>query len=164
MPGPSLFALSVFLTGLRVCQPLLHNHVVNSTGFDTSQHGGSTEQILVQPSAIADVNLAGRVHRDSPARRNYSHRAPDLQLQLYTLFQALSYTWGDPRCSYLDSGRETDYLEAKHAIECGGQRFIVRRNLLDALKMLSTHPDIISPFVWIDAICIDQNNLQERSS
>jgi len=79
-------------------------------------------------------------------------------------FQALSYTWGDPRCPHLDAGRETDYLETKHVIECGGQRFLVRRNLLDALKMLSTHSDIISPFVWIDAICIDQSNLQERSS
>ena len=79
-------------------------------------------------------------------------------------FQALSYTWGDPRCPHLDADRETDYLETKHVIECGGQRFLVRRNLLDALKMLSTHSDIISPFVWIDAICIDQSNLQERSS
>ena len=57
-PARLLFAL-IFLTSLRVGQPLLLNHVVRSTGFDTTQHGDSAEHILVQPSAIADVHSTG---------------------------------------------------------------------------------------------------------
>jgi Heterokaryon incompatibility protein (HET) len=73
-------------------------------------------------------------------------------------FAALSYTWGDPALT------STIYLD--------GQPFLVRPNLHAALVILRmrllldyhTHnKDDRLQFLWIDAICIDQENIQERS-
>ncbi|KAK4161787.1 heterokaryon incompatibility protein-domain-containing protein [Cladorrhinum sp. PSN259] len=85
-------------------------------------------------------------------------------------FNALSYTWGDPRCSRLDLDQETapglSYHQATHEIRCDGRRFMVRPNLRDALGMLLLGPSNVPRhrFVWIDAICIDQSSIDERSS
>ncbi|KAK4184540.1 heterokaryon incompatibility protein-domain-containing protein [Podospora australis] len=84
-------------------------------------------------------------------------------------FNALSYTWGDPRCSRADSDPAIPpeaYLEASHEIRCDDRRFMVRPNLRDALRMLLTFLEGLPRcrFIWIDAICIDQSNMHERTS
>ena len=62
-------------------------------------------------------------------------------------YEALSYTWGDPT--------------PVHNIECNGCDLGIGRNLFTALKSLRS-PE--SPrFLWIDAICINQNDVSERS-
>jgi len=66
-------------------------------------------------------------------------------------FYALSYVWGDP--------------SKTRSILVNGQRFGVGENLHDALCHLRRYyvqPDF-SPFIWIDAICINQGNIHERS-
>jgi ankyrin repeat protein len=61
-------------------------------------------------------------------------------------YEALSYTWGS-----------SDKL---YEIETNGKKFPVARNLFQALGHLRLqHQDRI---LWIDAICIDQSNLDER--
>ncbi|KAK5659430.1 hypothetical protein OQA88_631 [Cercophora sp. LCS_1] len=85
-------------------------------------------------------------------------------------FNALSYTWGDPRCSYLDHGpgaaSEKSYLQASRTIRCDGEIFPVRPNLYDALRRIrAAGPDVTQQrFLWIDAICINQSSISERSS
>jgi hypothetical protein len=60
---------------------------------------------------------------------------------------ALSYTWGDP--------------EHKHTILVNSRKFEVTTNLRDALCYLRT-PE--RPLIfWIDAICINQDDIDERS-
>ena len=62
-------------------------------------------------------------------------------------FDALSYTWdGD-----IDS----------QLVSINGHEVAVRRNLFSFLYSLRSHRDDV--VVWVDAICIDQNNGQERS-
>ncbi|KAH7074721.1 heterokaryon incompatibility protein-domain-containing protein, partial [Paraphoma chrysanthemicola] len=61
-------------------------------------------------------------------------------------FEALSYTWG---------GEQNQQL-----ITLAGQPFPVRENLLAALKRLRR--SMTARAVWIDAICIDQNNDEEK--
>ncbi|PVH81636.1 HET-domain-containing protein, partial [Cadophora sp. DSE1049] len=56
-------------------------------------------------------------------------------------YQALSYTWGKP-----------DAFNFK--IWINGILVPVRRNLLCALRARS--------LIWVDALCIDQNNIVER--
>jgi hypothetical protein len=63
-------------------------------------------------------------------------------------FEAMSYAWGDA----------SDTLE----IECEGVSFMVTRNL-HALLSNIRHEDTART-LWVDAICIDQTNLAERSS
>jgi len=85
-------------------------------------------------------------------------------------FNALSYTWGDPQCPYIDPGpgapREESYLQATRTIRCDGARFPVRPNLFYVLQRLRTAGTDVphQRFIWIDAICIDQSSVSERSS
>jgi hypothetical protein len=63
-------------------------------------------------------------------------------------YVALSYTWGDPTPS--------------HQIWLNGQRYCIRANLYDFLQSFSrTERD--QPYLWIDQLCINQANTQERS-
>ncbi|EWZ92660.1 hypothetical protein FOWG_05736 [Fusarium oxysporum f. sp. lycopersici MN25] len=64
------------------------------------------------------------------------------------MFEALSYTWGDPLVS--------------QDIILGGKRFSIRQNLYDALRRLrlSNAPRIL----WVDSICINQLDNTEKSA
>lgn len=64
-------------------------------------------------------------------------------------FDAVSYMWGD---SEPDDWRK---------IILNGVEFHLRRNLWEALRHLRNGHD--STLFWIDAICIDQDNLAERN-
>ena len=79
-------------------------------------------------------------------------------------YVALSYTWGDPiwRSEGPDSDEGKTYLDAEHEIVCNGVPFLVRKNLyvvLFRLRCLSG-----AERFWIDALCIDQDNVAERNA
>jgi hypothetical protein len=63
-------------------------------------------------------------------------------------YTALSYTWGD--------------LNMKHAISCSGKRFCIGENLYSAL--LQFRRDGRTEPLWIDAICINQKNNEEKNA
>lgn len=82
-----------------------------------------------------------------------SEEAP-LQTSLRTVslrddpkFEALSYTWGND--------------EPRNKITINGRSHLVRDNLFAALRRLRW--SFTSRHVWIDAICINQEDLHERS-
>lgn len=62
-------------------------------------------------------------------------------------YQALSYTWGDPTTSVI--------------IQLNDSPFRVRQNLWDFLKQARRHA--FPGYLWIDAISINQETLQERN-
>lgn len=62
-------------------------------------------------------------------------------------YEALSYAWGEP---VLD-----------RAVQLGGHQFAVTANLLSILRALRYANK--SRTIWVDAICIDQHNILERS-
>lgn len=62
-------------------------------------------------------------------------------------FEALSYVWGD--------------ASVKKEIVCDRQCFLVTVNLYHALLRLRQPAN--SRLLWVDAICINQNDLEERS-
>ncbi|KAH8898939.1 hypothetical protein GQ53DRAFT_710804 [Thozetella sp. PMI_491] len=62
-------------------------------------------------------------------------------------FEALSYMWGDESVTF--------------EIHIDGAKFEVGRNLRDGLRLLRTRAATMP--VWIDAICINQRDLSERS-
>ncbi|KXJ87103.1 heterokaryon incompatibility protein-domain-containing protein [Microdochium bolleyi] len=66
-------------------------------------------------------------------------------------FLALSYIWGD--------------ADKQHQILLNGQPFMVRDNLYKALRRLRISEEVQSCGlkVWVDAICINQNDLEERA-
>ncbi|KAK1973456.1 heterokaryon incompatibility protein-domain-containing protein [Colletotrichum cereale] len=62
-------------------------------------------------------------------------------------FEALSYVWGSE--------------DEQRAITLNGCQFHVRKNLFDALVYLRSRGQ--TGFLWVDALCIDQNNTKERT-
>jgi hypothetical protein len=65
-------------------------------------------------------------------------------------YEALSYTWGsaeDPVAIYVGAS--------------GAQIISVTQNLASALRYLRHETE--DRQLWVDAVCIDQKNLQERS-
>jgi len=62
---------------------------------------------------------------------------------------ALSYTWGDPTLTV--------------PILLNGERFLVTKNLYSALAQFRQPTGYRSLFYWIDAICINQEDVQEKS-
>ncbi|KAN0113261.1 Heterokaryon incompatibility protein (HET) domain containing protein [Hyaloscypha variabilis] len=90
-------------------------------------------------------------------------------------YDCLSYTWGNPLYQKIlppQDGREiTD--ERKFRIECDGLIICVAENLLEALSQLSRNglESTSGPQrwqrqdrIWVDAICIHQEDMEERSS
>ncbi|KAH8906655.1 hypothetical protein BR93DRAFT_958839 [Coniochaeta sp. PMI_546] len=63
-------------------------------------------------------------------------------------YKALSYTWGQE--------------PPRHTIICDGKPFPVRPNLYSALRRLRRATQPLT--LWIDAICINQEDLDEKKS
>ncbi|KAI1868094.1 uncharacterized protein JN550_006582 [Neoarthrinium moseri] len=73
-------------------------------------------------------------------------------------YTALSYTWGPPEPPDLDPSFE----DKTHELKCGDGIIPVRQNLYDFLQRLRISGLAIPP-LWIDAVCINQANLEEKS-
>jgi hypothetical protein len=73
-------------------------------------------------------------------------------------YDALSYTWGSP----IQQGDNNATDKAARFIYCNNKRHQVTENLYDAL--LQFRADKRKGPLWIDAICIDQANLDERNA
>ncbi|KAL8660558.1 MAG: hypothetical protein Q9202_006412 [Teloschistes flavicans] len=117
---------------------------------------------------------ASGILMDSPI---YQHLSPDefrllrfqpgneitATLETWNLYQAriyiaLSYTWGlAPR----RNGRPPDI---SYSIILNEYSFSVQENLYDALTTLAPQLRQEDRLLWIDAICINQNDIQERNA
>jgi Heterokaryon incompatibility protein (HET) len=89
-------------------------------------------------------------------------------------FNALSYTWADPRPSLLQSFTP-HHPQNRHPILCDGRVIYVTTNLYHGLRRLcdvgrhqnntSGIDDVaVQTRIWIDAVCINQEDLAERSA
>ncbi|KAM7204844.1 Heterokaryon incompatibility protein (HET) domain containing protein [Rhypophila sp. PSN 637] len=65
-------------------------------------------------------------------------------------YEALSYVWGSEPSST--------------TIQCDGRDISITRNLYQALRSLQRLEDSTNRLFWIDALCINQNDIAERSS
>jgi len=118
--------------------PFKYAPVVTRAG--TSRQEGETQRfeirlLRIQPSAFTDD-----IHIDLQPK--------ELDLSDPIEYEALSYTWGTTKSSVLYIG------ESKHTLE-------VTDNLAIALRHLRYPTEWRT--MWIDAICIDQSNLDECS-
>jgi hypothetical protein len=73
-------------------------------------------------------------------------------------YNCLSYTWSGPR--YQDVGEEWEFPNRIMIID--GVEVPIRRNLLEALIHIRTLS--IAALIWVDAVCINQQDMQERNS
>ena len=70
---------------------------------------------------------------------------------------AISYTWGPPTYQAAQNGMTN---ERCCPIICNGQVLLITENLLHYLYHVTDE----SHYLWIDAICINQNDIAERNS
>jgi hypothetical protein len=82
-------------------------------------------------------------------------------------YDALSYTWNDPRPTVEQTERDAPVSEIFY-VSCNGQRLQVGRNLDSALQQLREfwlHGNKIAlqKYIWIDAICINQADNLEKT-
>jgi hypothetical protein len=76
-------------------------------------------------------------------------------------YRALSYTWGPPYRK-VPSGEVIEPREPNGHVICNGCPVLVTQSLHDALKNLRDSQ--ISGLLWIDALCINQKDIAERSA
>ena len=89
--------------------------------------------------------------KPSQLETNLTLEIKHVSLRDHPKYSALSYTWGD--------------LEQEDSILCDGAKLFITRNLHAALKaMVRTVTSLQDSFYWIDQVCIDQKNVEERES
>ena len=76
-------------------------------------------------------------------------------------FNALLYTWGNPFDK--EHPYYTAYNDDKSSVSCEESSIKVTENLMDALRELSQDMQLSDSYIWIDAICINQENVDERT-
>jgi hypothetical protein len=80
-------------------------------------------------------------------------------------YTALSYTWGDPgwtTSKELPSSASNTIDSPRNFILCSGKSLQVTKNLFDLLIQLRERG--FRDAIWIDAICINQADVNERDS
>ena len=103
-------------------------------------------KLVYEPLGAGEIRLILLEPGEADARPTCMMRHFSLDGGLY--YVALSYAWGDPA----DRG----------SLCCNGQKLYVTKNLQKALQKFQQMGEKL--VLWIDAICIDQSNLEERSS
>jgi hypothetical protein len=89
------------------------------------------------------VAVLPAANRADPLYTHFAHES----VYRKVVYHRLSYTWGTGG--------------AASELTLNGQLFPIRKNLEDALRSLRS--EISKTTLWIDAICIDQENVRERS-
>lgn len=83
----------------------------------------------------------------------------EVNLDNNPVYDALSYTWHLGKKSSATSGVDSEF---GGSINCNGMKLNVTANLRDGLLRLEQLRQ--ETLIWIDAICINQQDLQERSA
>jgi hypothetical protein len=93
-------------------------------------------------------------HPNPESSKSMEYSTPDDCPSFQPAFEALSYAWGS------DSSHHVVYVDSPTAEGVSPMTISIRKNLANALNHLRyTDRDRV---LWIDAICINQHDLQER--
>jgi hypothetical protein len=134
-------------------QPLLpENEPVNDASKVKSmkvppEHETQSHEFEHSPLDLDSSSI--RLIRIRPAAHDRHQIECDIRLASVTSeYICLSYVWGDPS-------------PGEHIL-IDGKRFYVRQNLIDFLRSARSTPYLMDRWIWIDALCIDQQDLRER--
>lgn len=149
---------------------------------------GPREQYQYQPLPTpTSIRLLEIFEEESDGTIHVSLQIVDLAEDPF--YHALSYTWGNPHASGVDFTEHFDAVSAEYSVAqkvpilCENRVLHVQRNLLDSLNAFQQslkdrqgvqgdsgvplpsklHLTSAGLRIWIDAICINQADLEERS-
>lgn len=94
------------------------------------------------PASTAGESFSGGSHSSNSWKTLSSEPTSD--------FDALSYVWGD--------------MKGKKPIYIDGKPLLVTRALYEILDNFRRHSQIAGRYLWVDAVCVNQEDLGERSS
>jgi hypothetical protein len=87
-----------------------------------------------------------------------------ISITLYTFpldqlqgYEALSYMWG--KAILADNEEDNDDPGMEYKIFVNSEPFIITENLYNGLSELRTD---VTGYLWVDALCIDRTNMDER--
>lgn len=143
----------------------LKNNPVLPTIQSHPRKPGSPLRETGTPKIVPSTENGGVAEEYQPRKVNIKPGSPDESHRSvdrppgFPAYEALSYTWGDP----MDpvpihlSRRNHSLLRSQEATQ-----FLATRNLFGALRSLRHR--VSRRLLWIDAICIDQSNLDEKTT
>ena len=111
---------------------------------------------LLEASSVRLVKVLPQTSDDDAIHCSINSVALDSKPQ----YVALSYTWGAPTRQAAERGMTN---QRRFPITCNGQELHVTENLLHFLRRIARDEFGTRPHYWIDSICIDQDNFQERN-
>lgn len=113
---------------------------------------------------LPDVHSIRLMCFHGPSEESISCSLNVHKLQGCPAYNALSYTWG-PAIQPADARSAANESDERRGIICDGRLLQVPKNLYEALPQLRKRLcDSRCIYLWIDAICIDQGNPEERST
>jgi hypothetical protein len=122
----------------------------SSTSVSESNPASGSEEGLFQHEALDTRGEAIRLLQVRPSTGPINHIECDIRTaSTDDEYLCLSYVWGSP-----DRG---------NWIWINNKQFKVRQNLWSFLHILQQIESLRSIWIWIDALCIDQRNLAERT-
>lgn len=113
------------------------------------------------PLAPGQIRIFKVSHGPTDSPIHCSLEVTTLGSEDFHLDYALSYTWGPPA----EYGRFQHMTnELKCPVICNGIEILVAENLVCFLKQARQTPWLAHKSYWVDAVCINQQDLEERSS
>ena len=153
----------------------METRVVAATSQSSQEHPAFTPNVLQSQGRTyryeelpADIKTSFRLLRIESVRDQNIHvslRIADLQDR--PEYDCLSYTWADPHFDAAFSPT-SDFAgsvrtAAETVIKCNGEDFVIKENLRQALLELGRNAFPRSEWIWIDAVCISQDDGAEKS-
>jgi len=120
---------------------------------------------LPSPRSVRLLRIHGRANLPGMSDLVITISLDIVNLETAPPFDALSYTWGNAVCEELGPSLLLPTKERQNVLSCEGTIIPVRPNLHDALDMLlDTKDETRADFTWVDALCINQEDSDERAS
>lgn len=121
----------------------------------SAQPGGEKRRDIYSPLAASHIRILclepgsyGDEISCSLTARPCAAASPGDPAAEHAAYEALSYTWGDPTLQF--------------SVRCNGQTLPAAHNLFLALQHLRHQS--ARRYLWVDAICINQNDLDEKNT
>ena len=144
--------------------------------------GGYFEYEPLPPRCIRLMKILPSLEQANP--EGQLHLDLDLEIKTVNLdddvsFDALSYTWGPPTLEEIEehSAQIFTMIPRYYPVYAGSRILLVTRSLRDALRRLrmwqtqrgaiylkKTQDATMEPLLWADGLCIDQDDIIERST